>query len=278
MTVDFGGESHELPRGAVIGAIGDSGSGVSALLQAAGGRFIGPGHEMNLSEAPLICLGYVLDLRDDTARAQAEICFEELRRKGSTVLLASHHTPILRSCADEIWWVHDGRVKQKGDPREVLDAYARHTIARLRELAPPAITPTLRRGDGRAELIGIDAPGSVVSGADMDVRVTVKFHAAVADPVVGIMIRTRIGMEVYGTNTELERVKIGPCEPGDTRVVSFGFACNLCPQTYTLTAASHDPDGVWHDWMEDAVAFQVTDTRYTAGVANLKAAVTCSRG
>ena len=30
---------------------------------------------------------------------------------------------------------------------------------------------------------------------------------------------------------------------------------------------------VWHDWLEDAVAFAVTDSRYTAGVANLRAQV-----
>jgi lipopolysaccharide transport system ATP-binding protein len=53
--------------------------------------------------------------------------------------------------------------------------------------------------------------------------------------------------------------------------------CDLCPQEYTLTAASHDPDGVWHDWIEDAVAFTVADSRYTAGVANLRATVTSRR-
>ena len=37
-----------------------------------------------------------------------------------------------------------------------------------------------------------------------------------ADPVVGIMIRTRIGLNVYGTNTELEQLKLGPCLPGAT--------------------------------------------------------------
>jgi len=84
-------------------------------------------------------------------------------------------------------------------------------------------------------------------------------------------------MDVYGTNTELEKVKIGPCEAGDRRVISFRFCCDLCPGYYTLTAASHDPNGVWHDWLEDAVAFTVTDSRYTAGVANLRAAVTCLR-
>ena len=87
------------------------------------------------------------------------------------------------------------------------------------------------------------------------------------------VIRTRVGMEVYGTNTELEGLKLGPCVAGDIRDVSFAFQCDLCPQEYTVTAASHDPDGVWHDWLEDAVAFRVTDTRYTAGVANLRAKV-----
>ena len=60
---------------------------------------------------------------------------------------------------------------------------------------------------------------------------------------------------------------------GDTLGVTFSFDCALCPQEYTLTAASHDPDGIWHDWLEDAVAFSVSDTRYTAGVANLRARV-----
>ncbi|MGB9604945.1 MAG: Wzt carbohydrate-binding domain-containing protein, partial [Bryobacteraceae bacterium] len=102
---------------------------------------------------------------------------------------------------------------------------------------------------------------------------TVRFEQAVEDPVVGIMIRTRVGMEVYGTNTELEQLRLGPCRPGQTLRVAFAFRCELCPQQYTITAASHDPDGVWHDWLEDAVAIAVTDSRYIAGVANLRARV-----
>jgi lipopolysaccharide transport system ATP-binding protein len=41
--------------------------------------------------------------------------------------------------------------------------------------------------------------------------------------------------------------------------------------------ASHDPDGVWHDWLEDALPFSVADSRYSAGVANLRATVTFTR-
>jgi len=89
------------------------------------------------------------------------------------------------------------------------------------------------------------------------VKIAVKFHEAVLDPVVGIMIRTRIGLNVYGTNTELEQLKLGPCLAGTTLELAFAFWCELCPGEYTLTVASHDPDGVWHDWLEDAVAFSV---------------------
>ena len=175
----------------------------------------------------------------------------------------------------------DGRLAAKGDPKEIADAWQRHIAIRHREWGEGAISPMLpsmRRGDGRARILELGVfvesgnPASVIrSGERMQVRVTVRFDRAVPDPVIGIMIRTRIGFEVFGTNTELEKLKLGPCAAGVTLCVTFGIPCNLCPQEYTITAASHDPDGVWHDWMEDAVAFSVADARYTAGVANLRA-------
>ncbi len=84
-------------------------------------------------------------------------------------------------------------------------------------------------------------------------------------------------MSVYGTNTELEKIDIDPCSAGDQLELLFTFACNLCPLEYTLTVASHDPDGVAHDWQEDAIRFTVSDTRYTAGVANLQAQISVRR-
>ena len=163
-----------------------------------------------------------------------------------------------------------------------MRAYQSETLKTLG--AMPGIPCALRRGDGRARLTAIEtlnAADQLVSawqsGETARIRVRVRFESPVEDPVIGIMIRTRIGIEVYGTNTELEKLKLGPCVAGEIRTVDFRFPCDLCPQFYTITAASHDPDGVWHDWMEDAVGFSVTDSRYTAGVANLRARVTCSR-
>jgi lipopolysaccharide transport system ATP-binding protein len=263
----------ELPQSAVIGLIGDANSGTGDLLKHLAGKH----------GDRVIVFDYSLDVLDAVEKAWAEIRVEDSRRTGASIVVASHDRDLLRRISDEVWWIEQGRIREQGHPSEILAGYERDALRRIRERAGEDVRrlhPSLRRGDGRARLIGLaalDASGKPVhvcqSGDALTIRVEVQFQQAVDDPVVGIMIRTRIGMEVYGTNTQLEKVKIGPCAPGDARAVSFGFACSLCPQDYTVTAASHDPDGVWHDWMEDALAFTVVDTRYTAGVANLRAEV-----
>jgi lipopolysaccharide transport system ATP-binding protein len=91
--------------------------------------------------------------------------------------------------------------------------------------------------------------------------------------MVGILIRTRIGMDVYGTNTRIERIHLGDMQAGDELQVEFHLDCWLTPQQYTLTVATQDADGSSHDWLDDAIAFDVVDTRVAAGVANLRAKV-----
>jgi ABC-type sulfate/molybdate transport systems ATPase subunit len=284
------------PDGVVIGIVGETGSGQGELLRLAAGsakpgsgsversgnaRLLGPLDRLDLSPIPALLLDQTLAMHDAMERERAAIELDGLRRGGSTILLVSHEEEILRRLSDEVWWLRAGKLAGRGDPGEMLDAYRRYVSERVRawgshNSAP--LDPRVRRGDGRAEIvrletIGEDGHPTMVwrSGELALVKVTVQFRNPVADPVIGIMIRTRIGLNVYGTNTELEKLTLGPCSAEQAVTVSFAFRCELCPGEYTLTVASHDPDGVWHDWLEDALAFSVSDTRYTAGVANLRA-------
>jgi lipopolysaccharide transport system ATP-binding protein len=276
--IEFKALNATAPDGSIIGVIeqGPSSLGSESV------RVLGEGDAI-----PDVPGNYILEhslaRADSVTKAKAVSRLVEVRRAGATIILISHDEVLLGSCADEIWWIRDGELIARGDPSEVLAEYRRHVAEALRtsgaNILPP-LSPTMRNGDGRAvlekiELIGHDGNSAIVfrSGEAVTVRVTVRFVDRVEDPVVGIMIRTRIGLNVYGTNTELEQLKLGPVAPGAVLRVSYQFDCNLCPGDYTVTAASHDPDGVWHDWMEDAVAFAVSDSRYTAGVANLKAQV-----
>jgi lipopolysaccharide transport system ATP-binding protein len=287
------------PDGAVIGVVGENGSGTNQLLRLAGGldkpatgsvdvsgtaRFLAADAPLALAPASVLCIDHTFARHDALVRARAAMSLDRMRRSGCTILLASHEEELLRRMADEIWWLNEGKLAGRGDPEEMLGAYRKHIAERVRAWGgslTPQLTPRMRWGDGRAEIlrvetIGEDGRSTMVwrSGELAVVKVAIQFKDAVEDPVVGIMIRTRVGLNVYGTNTELERVKLGPATAGQTVEINFAFRCELCPQEYTLTVASHDPDGVWHDWLDDAVAFAVSDGRYTAGVANLRATVT----
>ena len=287
------------PDGAVIGVVGENGAGKSVLARLAGGvetpiagsvdnhsgaRLLGPDDGLNLAPAPVLAIEHTFARHDLLVRERAAAAIDRLRQAGSTILLVSHEEELLRRLADEIWWLHEGKLVGRGDPDEILAAYRRHISARVRAwggtMSTP-INPRFFRGDGRAEIMGVELAGedgrptmAWRAGELVTVKVTVRYQALVAHPVVGMMVRTRSGFNVYGTNTELEQLRLGPVRQGGTLAVSFQFRCELCPQEYTLTVASHDPDGVWHEWLEDAVAFLVTDDRYTAGVANLRARVT----
>lgn len=290
------------PSGAVIGIIGEKGAGKGALLRLAAGlanpatgtvlapderRYLGLTDSLQLAPADVLAIEHTFAQHDALIRARAMVALDRLRSSGTTILLASHEPDLLRALCDEIWWLDAGSLVRRGDPRETLDAYSQCITAKFRawgdKLSSP-IRPSLRRGDGRAEVVSLETLGASgrptmiwQSGENVAIRVIVRYSARVENPVIGIMIRTRIGLEVYGTNTELERVSTGSCDAGDRLEIEFRFRCDLCPGEYTLTAASHDADGTAHDWLDDAVAFVVADSRYTAGVANLRATVEAVR-
>ncbi len=270
--IEFLGTS--VPERAIIGLLSEDAAALSRDLQ-------GVAPEAYARDCLLV--DYALENRDPLYLLRARRDLTAARRRGATILIASWNEELLRGICDEIWWIHSGKVAAQGDPAETLVRWRAHIAARWREEqtgVAALMEPSLRGGDGRAAVLSVEllnASGQPVlgwnSGDPATISVEIHFVQPVEDPVVGLLLRTRIGLNVYGTNTELEKLKLGPRKPGDKIRVLFHFRCDLCPGEFTATVASHDPDGVWHEWLEDVVAFTVADTRYTAGVANLRARV-----
>ncbi|MGH9666723.1 MAG: Wzt carbohydrate-binding domain-containing protein, partial [Bryobacteraceae bacterium] len=231
--------SASAPDGAVVGIIGEKNAGKSVLLRLAAGldtpragevrmpperRWVGSGDALNLSPVGLLALDQALALHDALVRERTAFGLERLRQAGATVLLVTHDNRLIERLCDEVWWLHEGRLAARGDPGVVLARYGQHISARVRawgaSLRPP-LDISSRRGDQRAEIVslepfGADGNPTLVwkSGERASVRVAVRFLESVPAPVVGLMLRTRIGFNVYGTNTELEKVPIGPCAAG----------------------------------------------------------------
>jgi ABC-type polysaccharide/polyol phosphate transport system ATPase subunit len=208
--------------------------------------------------------------------------FQELRERKITVLFVSHDLGLVKQLSDRAILLLNGRIAAQGAPSDVINRYIGLVLAKeeSKNKKDDRIHASFRHGDGSSEILSVEIlnargdPATAVTGGEpITVRVRSRFHQAKSDPMVGILIRTRIGMDVYGTNTRLERVRLGDFQVGDELEVDFGVECWLTPQQYTLTVATQNADGTSHDWLDDAVAFDVVDTRAAAGVTNLRAQV-----
>jgi lipopolysaccharide transport system ATP-binding protein len=208
--------------------------------------------------------------------------FEELRQRKVTVLFVSHDLGLVKQLSDRAILLLHGRIAAHGSPNDVINRYIGLVLERQQAQAKKEelVRGSFRHGDGTSEIMAVEilnragAPvTSIASGEPVTVRVRSRFHAPVSDPMVGILVRTRIGMDVYGTNTRVERMALGDFQAGDELEIDFHLECWLTPQQYTLTVATQNSDGASHDWLDDAIAFDVVDTRVAAGVANLRARI-----
>jgi lipopolysaccharide transport system ATP-binding protein len=92
------------------------------------------------------------------------------------------------------------------------------------------------------------------------VRALIAFSATIAAPTVGILIRDRLGNDVFGTNSFHVAPIKETYEAGDALAVDFEIRLNLGTGTYTLTVAVHS-DATHlvdnYDWWDKVIGFEI---------------------
>jgi lipopolysaccharide transport system ATP-binding protein len=215
--------------------------------------------------------------------------FEELRRKNVTVLLVSHDLGLIKRLADRAAFMLDGRIVMQGAPKDAVNRYVGFVLDRERASKERstglleesiAAKSSFRHGDGASRVMDVrilNSTGEVCHtfrpGESIILRVRAAFQKPVSNPVVGILIRNRIGMDIFGTNTRLERADLGDFESGEEIEVEFELDCLLSRQEYTVTVAVQYWNGLSQDWLDDVLDFHVEDTKDVAGVLNLNTRV-----
>ena len=205
--------------------------------------------------------------------------FEELKSRGVTVLFVSHDLGLVKRLSDRAIFMLEGRVAAEGSPSDVVNRYVGHVLEREKEEArrqPDTFRTSFRHGDGTSRILEaqfLTRAGTPVatirSGEQVVVRVRARVLKNASSPVVGILIRNRLGIDVFGTNTRLQERDFGNFEPGQELEVSFRFDCLLTQQEYTLTVATQHWDGSSQDWLDDVLSFRVVDSGGVAGLVNL---------
>ncbi len=210
--------------------------------------------------------------------------FHELRAQKVTVLFVSHDMGLVKQLAHRALFLSDGCVQAQGEPKHVIDRYIASVLERQSPgsdlVRDDSVKAHSRHGDYSSyikEVRFLDERGeertSVESGESITVRIRCRFRDTTLNPMVGILIRNRIGIDVFGTNTRIDGSELGGFSAGDELTVEFRFACWLTPQQYSLTVATQNGDGTSQDWLDDAIVFDVVSFRHAAGVVDLRADV-----
>lgn len=226
---------------------------------------------------------------------------KELHERGCTVLFVSHDTAAVRALCDRAILLNAGRMIADGTPADVLNDYQRIVMERQEayevdeanaadsestESKPQStVQYTYRHGDGSATIVETELCDSagrrvqiVETGAPLTTTVSVRFEREVESPVIGFLIRNRLGIHAYGTNTREQQIQLGSVRSGEVVSIRFAFRCWLGIDDYSISFAVHSLDGQAYDWVDGAWFFRVVSANVTEGVANLNATATVIKG
>lgn len=225
---------------------------------------------------------------------------KEIQDRGTTILFVSHDPAAIRALCSRAILLHGGRQAADGKPVDVINQYRKLIMSQtaafeaeeaaeskpaegaiwVDDLRAP-LKPTYRHGDGSAEVLSVELLNAqhvrvdlVETGEPLLVRIRVLFHQDRAAPVCGFLIRNRFGIHVYGTNTDLQQMDIGPVRAGDVIEVVFSFNGWLGPDLFSVTVAVHSVDNISFDWLDGVAFFRVIGSILGDGVINLNAEVT----
>lgn len=201
-------------------------------------------------------------------------CYERIRRyreEGTTLLFVSHDPGAIRSLCDRAILVEKGGVLQDGAPADVLDFYnaliVPETVRAGHDELLMDVQRGIRSGNGQMRVKQVDwkvrgeSTTVLVAGFGADLEMLITAANPMKDYTIGVLIKDRLGNDVFGTNTYHLASEILPLQEGGACLARFHFpALNLGPGHYSLTVAIHASSNHLagsYDWWERALTFQV---------------------
>ncbi len=242
---------------------------------------------VRLAFATAICIDPEILLVDE-ALAVGDILFQQkcirklldFQKHETTIFFVSHDMSAIRSLCDRTLLLDRGEVLADGPPAKITEDYVALLAQKSSgdqlefrsgefEREADLARRMQRYGSFKAEIKLVEflnsqqqKVGAVVSGDWATIRLHVLFYEPMENPTVGILLKDRLGNDVFGTNTYYHQWKV-KVEKDELMVVDFKMRMNLGPGDYFLTAAIHsDRDHLedCRDWIDNVLAFQVLST------------------
>lgn len=231
-------------------------------------------------------------------------CFQRINdfiSQGTTLLYVSHDLETVKKLCDRAIFLHNGTIGRLGTAKKVCDEYEKYlfggTPNNCQENKPalstgrfdPALTAECEQiyGKGGADIKDCciqneqGLPINVIeSGEPFVWHYHVSFNTEITEPVFAMMIKTREGISIFGTDTKKMNQTTGRFNADDRIDVNFKLNNILAPGTYYLNCGVRvdDKDGVvFLSRRMDAAIFRVTpssNTTVASGIVEMTAQLT----
>lgn len=289
--VILGGLLYGLSRGEIekrlpeITAFAELGEVIDAPVRTySSGMFMRLGFSLAVHTDPdILLIDEVLAVGDASFGVKCRERLNSLKSQGKTFLLVTHDlNAVLRFC-DEVLWIDNGEVKDRGEPRRVIDAY-RLFVENGQELVPNDSTKakiesssqkSSRWGSREIEIISAEICGTkgekqaiFHSGDSLRIVVRYQINDSICREkkiIFGIGINRSDGINVFGSNTLLDEVNNYTVKDFGEFTISF-TKLSLTSGCYTIDLAAHDEDGYPYDYRKETLSFTIYDRKERIGV------------
>lgn len=259
-------------------------------------------------DADILLVDEILAVGDTSFQAKCFNRLREIKANGTTIVIVSHSLNQIEQICDRSIWIHEGKIRADGSPREVHPAYLdymakeymEHIDAGTRSTNQDAAEPEEKsqaeetsteetsteeekmpeqkktRWGNRAVYFTfvrlLDQSGKensrFVTGEPIIIEMGYRVKNTVEHPACGIGIFRNDGIQCYGVNTQIDHIQGLALQREG--VLRFQVDANvLLSGIYTLDVALHTENGFAYDYYRFAKEFQVNSDRSEAGIARL---------
>ncbi len=212
----------------------------------------------------ILIVDEALSVGDVFFQAKCYQKFEEFKKNGKTILLVSHSLGTVAKYCDKVVLLNKGTKVSEGTPQEMIDLYKKILVSSsvdIDELVNGeeetidevfvtdnwkgrlTLNPHINSyGNMDAEIIDfaiIDKKKKITNnlnkGDEFSIRIKVKFHQSIRNPIIAFTILNLQGTDVSGTNTMLEDSDLKDAEQGDIKTVTFTQQLDIQGGEYLLS-------------------------------------------
>lgn len=211
--------------------------------------------------------------------------FERIRQfrdAGTTLLFVSHSPSTVKTLCSRALLLDGGLVIRDGSPDAVLDYYnalitkqSEDSIRQTEGLEGRSVT---RSGNRQVEILEVEilhgdqSARAIPQGATATIRICALANRTIPELTVGILIRDRLGNDVFGTNSWHHNQLLHSVQVGQRILAEFTIsAMNLGIGHYSLSVALHGGSAHTsqnYDWWDRALVFQISPSTLLYGIGS----------